>query len=131
MTQDLAIAEGFAIANVPSIGSSRTKSEQMGRVVIERLSDSFEQASAAYAAANGLTRDADWFVLKMAEEFGELVQSWNRVSGRGRAKGLSEEALRESLADETADLLGHVLLFARANDLDLEAAIARKWRFAP
>ena len=31
----------------------------------------------------------------------------------------------------TADMLGHVLLFARANGIDLAAAVERKWRFRP
>jgi NTP pyrophosphatase (non-canonical NTP hydrolase) len=35
------------------------------------------------------------------------------------------------IADEAADLLGHVLLFVRANELDLAGAVERKWRFKP
>lgn len=99
--------------------------------MLEVLSRQFEEASAKYAEANGLTRDADWFMLKMHEEIGELTQAWNRLSGRGRRHGRSEEELRTTLADETADLLGHILLFARNNDLDLAAAVERKWRFKP
>lgn len=95
------------------------------------LSGQFEEASAKYAAANGLRRDPDWFVLKMHEEVGELTQIWNRLSGRGRTHGRSEDELRRALAEETADLLGHVLLFATQNGLDLAAAIERKWHFRP
>jgi NTP pyrophosphatase (non-canonical NTP hydrolase) len=91
----------------------------------------FEDASAKYAAANNLTRDPDWFILKMHEEIGELTQVWNKLCGRGRRHGKSETELRESLADETADLLGHVLLFAEQNSLDLATAVERKWRFRP
>ncbi|MDQ0455084.1 NTP pyrophosphatase (non-canonical NTP hydrolase) [Rhizobium paknamense] len=54
-----------------------------------------------------------------------------RCSGRSRSKGMSEMELKQLLADETADLLGHILLFARHHDLDLGAAIARKWYFDP
>lgn len=39
--------------------------------------------------------------------------------------------MKRDLADETADLLGHVLLLAHRNGLDLENAIERKWRFKP
>jgi NTP pyrophosphatase (non-canonical NTP hydrolase) len=39
--------------------------------------------------------------------------------------------MRRDLADETADLLGHLLLFAHRNDIDLAAAIERKWLFKP
>src|SRR5206468_2614752 len=91
----------------------------------------FEEASARYAAANAIQRDNDWFVLKLFEEVGELTQVWNRLSGRGRRHGRSEAELRQALADETADLLGHVLLFARRNEIDIAAAIERKWHFRP
>ena len=93
------------------------------------LSNKFEQASARYAEMNGIVRDGDWFLLKLAEEAGELLQVANRLSGRSRAKGMSEEDMKSLLADETADLLGHILLFARHHGLPLEEAIQRKWRF--
>jgi len=99
--------------------------------MLERLKDQFEDASAAYAEANGLRRDPDWFVLKLHEELGELTQAWNKLTGRGRTHGRSEEDLRQALADEAADVLGHILLFARANGIDLAAAVERKWRFRP
>ncbi|WP_411969678.1 pyrophosphatase [Rhizobium sp. 3T7] len=76
-----------------------------------------------------IRRDADWFLLKLQEEIGELTQAWNRVSGRGRRKGRSDEQLARDLADETADVLGHIVLFAHRNDLDLAAAVKRKWLF--
>ena len=99
--------------------------------VIERLADRFEQASHAYAEANAIERDADWFVLELMEELGELTQAWNKLSGRGRIGERTGAELSRALADETADLFGHVLLFARANGIDLPAAIERKWRFRP
>jgi NTP pyrophosphatase (non-canonical NTP hydrolase) len=98
-------------------------------VVLADLQRRFEAASARYAEANGLERDPDWFVLKLQEELGELTQVWNKLSGRGRRHGVSEDELRQALADETADVLGHVLLFAQAEGLDLASAIQRKWRF--
>lgn len=60
---------------------------------------------------------------------GELTQAWNKLSGRGRTHGKSEDELVSQMADETADLLGHVLLFAHRHNLDLSSAIERKWRF--
>lgn len=95
------------------------------------LMEKFEAASAAYAANHDVARDSDWFLLKLLEETGELTQAANRVSGRARPKGRSAQELHQSLADETADLLGHVLLFARHHGIDLAAAIERKWRFKP
>lgn len=95
------------------------------------LAGQFEQASLGYAAANGITRNEDWFILKLQEELGELTQVWMKLTDRGRRRGMDDVALREALADETADLLGHILLFAKRNDIDLAPAITRKWRFEP
>jgi NTP pyrophosphatase (non-canonical NTP hydrolase) len=83
--------------------------------MLKDLMEQFETASALYAADNGMERDDDWFVLKLQEEMGELIQIWNRVTGRGRRKGMSDADLATALADETADVLGHILLFAHRN----------------
>ncbi len=96
-----------------------------------KLAGQFEEASKRYAAANGITRNDDWFILKLQEELGELTQVWMKLTDRGRRRGLSEAELREELANETADVLGHILLFAQKNDIDLAPAITRKWRFVP
>ena len=98
--------------------------------MLEDLTTQFERSSAAYAAENDIARDADWFLLKLVEELGELTQASNRLLGRGRKRGSSDEELRLELADETADVLGHILLFGRHHNLDLAAAITRKWRFS-
>ena len=95
------------------------------------LAERFEAASQAYAASAEITRDDDWFVLKLQEELGELTQAWVKTTGRGRTHGLDAVELRAQLADETADLLGHVLLFAHRNGVNLPSAIERKWRFHP
>ena len=99
--------------------------------MLNDLAEKFERASRHYADANGIERDADWFLLKLQEEIGELTQAWNRLSGRGRRKDRSDEELARDLADEAADVFGHILLFAHRNDLDLSAAIKRKWLFQP
>lgn len=97
--------------------------------MLKVLAAQFEAASQAYAKAHGIERDPDWFILKVQEEVGELTQAWNLLSGRGRPRGRSREDLVQALEDEAADLLGHVLLLAHRHDLDLAAAVARKWRF--
>ncbi len=99
--------------------------------MLEKLVAQFEAASADYAENHGMLRDPDWFLLKLQEEMGELTQAWNRATGRGRRKGRTDEDLNRDLADETADLLGHILLFAHKNRIDLASAIERKWLFRP
>lgn len=95
------------------------------------LTTRFEKASIAYADANGITRNEDWFILKMQEELGELTQVWVKLTARGRRHGRSDEELRIDLANEIADLLGHTLLFANRNAINLGPAITRKWHFEP
>ncbi|MCZ4092840.1 MazG nucleotide pyrophosphohydrolase domain-containing protein [Sinorhizobium psoraleae] len=99
--------------------------------MFDELKRKFEEASAAYAAEHSVLRDPDWYVLKLQEEMGELTRAWNKLSGRGRNGGKTPGELRQSLSDETADLLGHVLLFAYRNDIDLASSIERKWKFKP
>lgn len=99
--------------------------------MLSGLMQQFEQASAKYADANGISRDPDWFMLKLQEEVGEVTQAWNRLSGRGRTRGKTVEEMRQDLSDEAADLLGHILLLAKQNDLDLINSIKRKWLFDP
>ena len=94
---------------------------------LSELSDKAERASQVYAARCDIRRDDDWFVLKLQEEAGELVAEYLRGSGRGRLGERSPEAVRQALEDETADLFAQLLLFARHNDIDLEAALQRKW----
>ena len=111
--------------------AARTRSTEGAGVALGALALQFEQTSQDYAKANDIRRDADWFVLKLQEEVGELTQAWIKLTGRGRLRGRSEAELKQALADETADVLGHILLFAHAEGIDLDAAIERKWRFKP
>jgi NTP pyrophosphatase (non-canonical NTP hydrolase) len=99
--------------------------------MLDELTEKFELASRAYAQTNGIEHDADWFLLKLQDEMGELTQAWNRISDRGRRKGRSDEEMSCDLADETSDVLGQVLQFAHRNLLDLPAAIKRKGLFWP
>jgi Predicted pyrophosphatase len=80
-----------------------------------------------YASRNAIARDDDWYLLKVQEELGELVAEYLKTTARGRHKGADAVAIRQALEDETADVLAMVLLFARHNSIDLDAALERKW----
>lgn len=86
-----------------------------------------EQVSDIYAERNGIDRDADWAILKMQEELGELTAEHLRLSGRGRLKNKDRAAIVAARDDEAADLLAMLLLYARSNGIDLDAALERKW----
>ncbi|MEK8227188.1 pyrophosphatase [Oerskovia sp. M15] len=89
--------------------------------------------SALYARKFGIERDPDWFVLKLAEEMGELTQAFLTVTGRTRprvtpgAGGAVPDDGRAALAAEVADVLAHLLLLARSQGVDVERALEEKW----
>jgi hypothetical protein len=85
------------------------------------------QVSDIYADIFDIERDGDWFLLKLQEELGELTAEHLRLSKRGRIKGRSEAEIAQARDDEAADLLAFLLLYARHHQIDLHAALERKW----
>jgi len=85
------------------------------------------EVSDTYASRNGIARDADWYLLKLQEELGELTAEYLKATGRGRLKGADAATVRSALEDEAADVLAMLLLFAREHAIDLDAALERKW----
>lgn len=98
----------------------------MSRTLAE-LAPLVVEVSDTYASRNGIRRDDDWYLLKLQEELGELTAEYLKATGRGRKKGAGASAIRQALEDEAADVLATLLLFARHNGVDLEAALERKW----
>lgn len=94
---------------------------------LSELAGKVQRVSDIYAERCNIRRDDDWFVLKLQEEAGELVAEHLRLSGRGRVEGRTRDEMRVALEDEAADLLAMLLLFCRHNDIDVEAALGRKW----
>jgi len=91
------------------------------------LADKLDLVSDIYAERNSIKRDDDWYVLKLQEELGELTAEHLKATGRGRLKGADADAVRTALENEVADVLAMLLLYARHNGIDLDAALARKW----
>lgn len=94
---------------------------------INTLVEKCETISSGYAQKNSINRTQDWFLFKLQEELGELTKAYVNFKGLGRKNDKSPEQLKSELADELADVLGHVLLFAKHNDIDLEKSFAAKW----
>jgi len=95
-------------------------------VNLSNLSASVLRISDLYAREHGIDRDkaasGDWALLKVQEELGELVAEHLRTTGRARGT-----ADHDKLGDEAADVLGMLLIYCRAADIDIEAAMQRKW----
>lgn len=90
---------------------------------LAELAEKVARVSDIYAERCGISRDDDWYALKLTEEAGELVAEYLRTTGRGRER----DGAAEALADEVADLFAQVLLFCRHNGVDIESALERKW----
>ncbi len=98
---------------------------------LKSLQDDFLKVIEVYAEKFHIKRDELWSLAKIVEEVGELTQAHLRLTGRARTDE-SEETLRQDLADEVADVLGMLLIYAKSQDIDVGAAVARKWlRYLP
>src|SRR3989344_9424014 len=94
---------------------------------LHALTDQIEEISGLYSKKFGIHRDPDWYILKLQEELGELIQSYLMMVGKGRAKGLSEEELKKNFHREVADVFCHTLLLAKGHGVDLKTEIDEKW----
>jgi len=94
---------------------------------IATLTRKVERVSETYANRCDIKRDDDWYALKLAEELGELNAEYLRLTGRGRKKDKSMAEIRSDLGAECADVLAHLLLFAKHNKIDLEQELRDKW----
>ena len=94
---------------------------------IEELSERLEKISVRYGVLLDFERDADWFLLKLQEELGELTQAYLQHTGRARTKGQTAEQIRDTLHQEFADVFCQLLLLARQHNVDLPGEIERKW----
>jgi NTP pyrophosphatase (non-canonical NTP hydrolase) len=94
---------------------------------VRELTAQVERVSQVYASQFGIDRDANWFVLKLQEEIGELTQAHLMLSGQARAKGKSAEEMQAMFRAEVADVLCHVLILAHHHQIDVVDEIRSKW----
>lgn len=93
----------------------------------KELSDRIGRVGELYARVHNIPRSADWYLLKLTEELGELTAEHLLIGGRAKPDADGSGATREALENEAADLFGQFVLYLRENDIDIEAAIERKW----
>ena len=91
------------------------------------LTQKVEKISQGYAKKFSITRDSSWFVLKLQEEMGELIQTYLMYSGQARKKGKEHHELEKNFKEEVADVFCHTLLLAHHYKIDLEKAVKEKW----
>ncbi|MCD2173073.1 phosphoribosyl-ATP pyrophosphohydrolase [Rhizobium sp. C4] len=91
------------------------------------LSERIGEVGELYARAHNITRTPEWYLLKLTEELGELTAEHLLLNGQARPNKDGSGGTREALENEAADLFGQFVLYLRANEIDIEAAIERKW----
>jgi len=94
---------------------------------VKQLTEAVEHVSQSYAEKFTIERDATWFILKLQEEVGELIQSYLMLAGKARTKGKSPETIQAEFRKEVADVFCQTLLLARFYDIDMEKAVTEKW----
>lgn len=86
-----------------------------------------ESLSAQYAEVYGIHRSAEWALLKLTEELGELTQAHLTATGQSRDRGLTPDEQQQVLAAELGDVLGMCLVYAEQLGIDPETAVTEKW----
>ena len=94
---------------------------------IKDLTKEVEEVSKIYSKRFDIDRDGNWFILKLPEEMGELIQSYLMMIKQGRHKGKSPEEIKDNFRKEVADVFSHVLLLAKFYKIDLEKEVGEKW----
>ena len=94
---------------------------------IQEIQKKIVTVSDNYAKHCSINRDDDWYILKLQEEIGELVQNYLSFTGRGRKREKTDEEIKTDFANELADVVGQVLLLAQHHNINIEEALERKW----
>jgi NTP pyrophosphatase (non-canonical NTP hydrolase) len=96
-------------------------------VELKDVMDQVDQVSAQYCRKFGIERNNEWFLLKIQEELGELVQCYLEMSHKARSRDNTYEELKGNFDNEIVDLLCLVLSMSKVNEVDLEKVIREKW----
>ena len=94
---------------------------------LKHIAKEVESVSQKYSGKFKVKRDSDWYILKLQEELGELIQSYLMMIGQARDKGKSAEELQKDFQKEIADVFCHVLLLAKHHEVDIEKEVNEKW----
>lgn len=94
---------------------------------VHKVTRQVKKISDLYAKKFGIRRDGNWYVLKLQEEMGELIQSYLMMKGRARQKDKSKIQIEEEFHKEMADVFCHVLLLAKHYKINLEKEVNDKW----
>ena len=98
-----------------------------GRMNMKEITAKLRIVARQYEEEFGVQATPDWMLLKLQEELGEMTQDYLNLTGRNRRKPESDDVAKQDLAEEIADVLSFVLLFADAMEIDPEQEVKDKW----
>jgi len=93
----------------------------------QNLVDQVDKVSAQYCRKFNIERNNEWFLLKIQEELGELVQAYLELNQRARPRDINRDQLKENFNNELTDLLCLIMSMSKHNNIDLEKTIKEKW----
>ena len=96
-------------------------------MTIDALTDQLKRVLNQYATKFSIDTSADWLVMKLQEEVGELTRSYLTMKGQTREANETEGKAKEALGAEIADVVAIAMLIADINGIDIEANLSRKW----
>lgn len=96
---------------------------------LKTLTKEVEKVSKQYASEYKIKRNDNWYILKLQEELGELIQAFLILKGQARPKGKSSKEMKKDFEKEVADVFCHVILLAKHHKINLEKIVEKKWLF--
>jgi len=94
---------------------------------INEIIKNIRTVSDLYAEEHDINKTDEWYLLKLSEEIGELIQNYLKMTGQARANGVDPKTLKYNFDDEIADLFSHILLAAAHFKVDMDVVLKRKW----
>lgn len=94
---------------------------------LDILTEEVSQVVNTYCDKFNITSNNEWYLLKIQEELGELVQSYLELNNKSRKRDTTNEELKQNFENEVADLFCIVLAMSKHNEINLERVINDKW----
>ena len=94
---------------------------------VHKVTRQVKKVSDQYAKKFGIRRDSNWYILKLQEEMGALIQSYLMMTGKGRQTDKTKDQIVEDFHKEMADVFCHVLLLAKHHKINLDKVVEEKW----
>lgn len=91
------------------------------------LTEKSEKVLKQYTKKFAIKPNGDWYILKLQEELGELIQIYLMMTGRARSKGKSKGEIKNEFQKEVVDVLGMLLLLAKFHRIDINKNLEEKW----